>query len=267
MLVSAPMHYAAELFALFFGLIGDTLDILLFVLGLRRKLYRSLICFFAYIMFLVPRDFIWLWISHTTLFGTIPAFYFYWTTESILSILRLATIIEIARRALRDYPSVWALAWRFLAAIGAILFFWTADAALRHSHHLKFLITIGLQRFELMQATLLLSVLMIGVYYRIQIRPSYRWILVGICIFSAVQVANYELGRLTVHATNSVFDYLRRYSFLASQTIWMWALWRWAAVPHQPPELVSQALYDEHSERAHDRLRALNDRLAGLLHQ
>ena len=259
------MHSAQALFGLFVSGIAVILDIALFVLALKRRLYRSVVCFFAYLIFLTPRELILLWISHANLFTTMPAFYFYWSTDTVLSSLRLATIIEISRRALRDYPFVWALAWRFLTAVGGILLFWTTSAALLNAHHLKFLITIGLQRFELTQAILLLIVLMIGVYYRIQIPPLYRWILVGICIYSAVQVANYELGRLTAHPTNSVFDYVRRYSFVASQTVWMWALWRWAAVSQQPPELISQEFYDEHSERTHNRLRDLNDRLARLL--
>jgi hypothetical protein len=218
-------------------------------------------------MFLVPRDFIWLWISHTALFRTMPAFYFYWASEAILSILRLATIIELCWRALRDYPSVWALAWRFLTGIGVVLSLWVVNSALHNTSRLKFFITVGLQRFELMQAVLLLSVMAIGLYYQIQIPPLYRWVLIGICIFSAVQVANYELGSITVHPTNSVFDFVRRYSFTASQGIWVWAVWRWAAVLHRPPELISSAVYDEHSVRIHNRLQSLNDHLAGLLHR
>jgi hypothetical protein len=261
------MHSASAVFGLVVSAIAVVLDIALFVLALRRRLYQSVVCFYAYLIFLTPRELILLWISQANLFTTMPAFYFYWSTDAVLSSLRLATIIEISRRALRDYPFVWGLAWRFLMGVGGILLFWTISAALHNAHHLKFLITIALQRFELTQAILLLMVLMIGVYYQIQIPPLYRWVLVGICIFSAVQVANYELGRLTAHPTNSVFDYVRRYSFVASQTVWIWALWRWANVSRRPPELISQEVYDEHSETTHNRLRALNDRLASLRHR
>jgi hypothetical protein len=243
---------------------GDALHIALFIFAFRRKLYQRLVFFFVYIMLLVPRDFIFLWISHTALFRTKSAFYFYWITDVSLSLLRLATIIEVCWRTLRNYPAVWALAWRALTGMGIMLLLWAVNSAAHNTSRLRFFVTSGMQKFEFMQAVLLLIVLAIGVYYRIHLPPLYRWVLTGICIYSAVQVANYELGRFTVHPTNTVFDFVRRYSFTASEAIWTWAVWRWAATPVSPPERIPQAVYELHSAEVHDRLRDLNDRLTKL---
>jgi hypothetical protein len=265
MLRCAPMHSPSALFSFVVTTVDYTLHVALFIFALRRKLNRNLVFFFVYIMLLVPRDFIWLWVSHTSLYGTKPAFYSYWVSEAILSVLRLATIIEICWRSLRNYPLVWALAWRALTGIGVVLFLWGANSTAHNTSKLRYLVTTGMQRFEFLEAVLLLTVLTIGVYYRIHITPLYRWVLTGICIYSAVQVANYELGRITVHPSNSIFDLVRRYSFLIAEAIWTWAVWRWPAVPAQPHELIPQAVYDEHSAEIHDRLRELNDRLTRLL--
>src|SRR5580704_11407421 len=178
------MHSLSDSLSTFVVIGGDALHVALFILAFRRKLYRTLIFFFAYVMLLVPRDFIFLWISHTPLFRSLPVFYFYWITEFALSCLRLATIIEICWRSLRSYSVVWAIACRTLTAVGILLFSWAVNAAAHNTSRLRFFVTTGMQRFELMQAVLLLTVLAFGVYYRIHIPPFYRWVLTGICIYS-----------------------------------------------------------------------------------
>jgi hypothetical protein len=112
-----------------------------------------------------------------------------------------------------------------------------------------------------MQAILLLIVLTIGIYYRIHISPLHRWVLTGICTYSAVLVTNYELGRNTGIVANSIYDFVQRLSFTATEVIWTWAVWRWAALPARPAKLIPQEVYEEHSAGIHDRLRDLNDRL------
>jgi hypothetical protein len=260
------MPSSSAIIGLFITLVSDAFSIALFAFALQRKLYRKSAFFTAYILLLVPREFAWLWISNTSLLRTTPAFYFYWITDIFLSILRLATILEICWCALRNYPAVWSVARRILTSIGIILLLWTGNSALHNTRWIKYFISMSMQRFEFMQAALLLILLIIGVYYRIHIPALYRLVLIGICIYSAVQVANYEWGRFTTEPMNPVFDLLRRIPFIAAEAIWAWAVWRWGDVPVQPPDLIPQAVYDEHSPVIHDRLRDLNDRLARLRH-
>jgi len=250
-----PFQIASAIF-------GFALDIVFVTFVLKRNLHRNLICFFIYVMILVPRGFIWFYIAHTPLFRTLPAFYFYWLTELILSLLRLATITEICLRALRPYPAIRGFAWRLLSAVGLLLLLWTAHFTLQNLPKPRYYVTAGMQGLELTQAALLLTLLAFGIYYQIHLPPLYRWVLIGICFYSAVQVGNYALGRITLQPSYSLFNYIEVYSFTVSEFVWTWALWRSSPARIELPATAPQAVYDQFSPVIHDRLRTMNDRLA-----
>ena len=245
--------------------ISDCLCVALLVLVFHRKLYRRLVFFTAYIFFLAVWNAVTFWRSHTALFPPLVWFYVFWSSEFLLSMLRLLTIAEVSKRFLRGYPAVWLVASRLLAAVALVLLSWTALSTAHNVHQIRLFILVGDQRLECTQAVLLLLLLIIGAYYRLQIPPLYRLILVGIGIYSSIQLADNQLGILHAMPPNSVFDYIRRGSITISLVIWAYALSRWAAIPDPPPELIPQAVYDEHSAGIHNRLRSLNDHLAGLL--
>jgi hypothetical protein len=195
------------------------------------------------------------------LFLTRGALDYFWITEFALAGLRLAVIIEICRRVLRAYGAVWALAWRLLTIVGFGLLVWAASTRAYAHFRTRYFLTTGLQRVELTQAILLLVVLSIGLYYRVQFEHVHRRVLIGLCIFSAIHVFDYALAGITVNWTNSVYDLLGRYTFLTMLLIWTWAIWRRGAEP-DPPLRLPRTIYDEHSETVHRGLERINHRLA-----
>jgi hypothetical protein len=239
------------------------LDFALLVLSIRRKLYQKLVFFFSYVVLLSAQEPVIWWVS------SLPWFYSdawrntYWSIQLCLSILRLLTIAEISRRSLIAYPAVWNFGWRLLSAAAAILLSWTAFSAFHGRHYIRIFIAVGGQRFEMMQAVLLLLLLFLGVYYRVRISQFYRLILIGICIYSAIQIANDPL-LLTKVPADSVWEYIRRGSFLIPMVIWTYAVWRWGGTSTNPPELISQEKYDQLSPQIQDRLQELNDKLSDL---
>jgi hypothetical protein len=204
------------------------------------------------------------WVSKYPWFNSPAYLRIFWSTQLILSILRLLMIIEIARRSLRAYPAVWSFAWWALSAAGAVLLSWTAYSVAQNVHHFKTLIAVGGQRFEFMQAILLLLLLALGSYYQLRIPPLYRLIVIGMCIYSAVQMSNSELYLLKSPRADLIFGYIRQGSYPISLVIWVYAVWRWGATPAESPELISQSAYDKISPQIHDRLRELNDKLSDL---
>jgi hypothetical protein len=239
------------------------LDFALLVLLIRRKLYRKLLFFFAYVVLLSVQEPVGWWISFLPWSRSPTWSTTYWSIQFFLSLLRLLTIAEISRRSLISYPAVWSFGWRMLSAAAAILVAWTAYSAFQSRHHFRIFIAVGGQRFETMQAILLLLLLFLGVYYRVQISQLYRMILIGICIYSAIQIANNPLLLAKIPA-DSVFGYIRRGSFLIPMVIWTYAVWRWGGTSSTPPDLISQEKYDELSPQIHDRLKELNDKLSDL---
>jgi hypothetical protein len=113
-----------------------------------------------------------------------------------------------------------------------------------------------------MQATLLLLLLFLGVYYRVRISRLYQLILIGLCMYSAIQIANSQILLLNKLPADSIFGYIRQGSFLVPMVIWTFAIWRGGAYSETPPELISQTKYDEMSPRIHDHLQKLNDKIA-----
>lgn len=264
MVLCAPVSSLPRILDLANIISGDCLQVALLFLVIRKKAYRHLVFLAAYIFALIPRELIWLWIAHSSHQYDRWAFYFYYISDGILYSLRLLLIVEIARRALREYPAVWYFSWRILIFIGVAFAAWGAHAAIPNAHS-KRLLFLSLERsYSITQAVLLLLVLCIGLYYRVSVSHFFRLILAGICIYSAVQIVNTELGRYIPKPALSAFDFIDRYSFTAMLAVWVWALWKWTPSPHRPPQLISQTEYDDISPQVHDRLRELNNRLGGL---
>lgn len=239
------------------------LEFALLFLSFRRKLYRKLVFFFAYVVLLAVQEPVTWWVSYSPWYYSNAWGNTFWSIQFVLSLLRLLTIAEISRRSLRSYPAVWSLSWRVLSAVATLLMTWTAYSALRGPYYIRLFVAIGGRRFETMQAVLLLLLLFLGVYYGVRISQLYRLILIGICIYSAIQIATNQLLLAKIPA-DSIFEYIRRGSFLIPMAIWTYAAWRWGAASTAPPDLISQEKYDEMSPQIHDRLRDLNDKLSDL---
>jgi hypothetical protein len=241
------------------------LELALVILSYKRRLYRQLFFFPAYIALLALYDPIDYWVSDYPFFGSIAYNYIYWSTQLALSLLRLLTIAEISRRSLRGYPAVWAFGWRLLTATSVLLLSWTVYSAILRMHHFRQFIAATDQRFEFMQAIVLLLLLLLGAYYRVQISPLYRLILVGICIYSAVEIADSPFFALKTFPGVAIFGYIRRGLFPVLLAIWAYAVWRWGGTPTTPPDLLSQEKHDELSPQIHGRLKGLNDKLSELM--
>jgi hypothetical protein len=236
----------------------------------RRQLLRKLVFLAIYIYIQIPRDLILDWFYYRP--PKIQNFlyidiYFYWITAIILSFLRILTIAEIGKKILSQSPAVWKLGWRVLTVVAFSILVWTAFGVVHERQVLQQYILTLEQRLNILASFLTLALMGIGIYYQLLVFPLYRRVLVGSCIYSAVQLVDTELGRLTMNPSNSVFDFAQRFTFTLMIGIWAWALWKWSGAKPKTHQLIPQAQYDELSPQVHDRLRKLNDRLAGLYKQ
>ena len=241
------------------------LELALLFLSYKRRLWRQLIFFSAYIALIVPNEAFGWWVSYLPWFYSDGYRYTFWSIQFTFSLLRFLTIVEIARRSLRGYPAVWAFAWRTLSAATIVLLLWTTYSAIQFEHHFRRFVAVPGQRFEFMQAILLLLLLFLSLYYRVRISPFYRLILIGLGIYSAIQVANSQILLLNKLPADSIFNYIRRGSYLVPSAIWTYAVWRWDATTSQEPQLIPQTVYDDLSPQVHDRLRDLNDKSSKLI--
>jgi hypothetical protein len=239
--------------------IACSLEIALLFLVIRRHLYRRLLLFSVYLILLPGWDMLAGWMAHTSSFYRPVWFRVYWSGDFVFSTLLLLSIAEICRRNLRGYPTVWTFAVRLLTLVATILVSWTTYTAVHNVHHVRLLIITGEQRFECMQMILLLLILSVSTYYRMQIPPLHRLVLIGIGVYSSLEAANDQIGLLKTLPLDSFFDYARRGFFTFALAIWAYAVWRWGASTIEQPELIAQATYEDMSPQIHDQLRDLNN--------
>ena len=241
----------------------------LLVIALHRNLFQKMKFLVIYVIVANLETVPFLWIGQRPLPLTHPRFflyfYSYWISAFVLSFLRLLIIIEICERILVGYPAIRSFAWRILIGLAMVLFSGTAYYSARNAHHLRTLITMGQQATDTSLAVLLLTLLGIGVYYRIRVPPLYKLVLIGSCIYSTEQLVTNRVDRYLSASTNFPLDLVQRFAYVGMLSIWLWAVWRWGKSSTPPPDLVSQATYDELSPQIHDRLRELNDKLAKLI--
>jgi hypothetical protein len=129
-------------------------------------------------------------------------------------------------------------------------------------------ILVGEQRLLLTITILILVVMGIGAYYRLKLPPLYRYVLVGIGIYAAVQVAvDQVVMQYQMESNDVLWDVMRRGSFLLSAAVWSYGVWRWSGPPALQVELISQSKYDDLSPKVHDRLHEVNLKLANLTSQ
>jgi hypothetical protein len=238
---------------------------LMLFLVFRRKLYRRIKFFTAYLILFLIWAVVVGWVSPTPFFNSLAWRYIYYGVEYFLSFLRLLTIAEISMRFFRGYPAIKSLATWLMAAVATGLILWTAYSAVFNYHHVRRFILVTDLRLECTQAVLILTLIVIGVYYRIPLPPLYQFILIGIGVYSSVQVANNALGLHEPVLPNSFFDYIRRGSAMVSLGIWTYAILRSSGVPDPEPSLISQSTYDRMAPEVHERLKELNEKLTELV--
>lgn len=248
--------------------VGYPLEFFILALLLYRRTFRILRFFALYSALLLVWDSVWFIVSSNSAAYNSPwAYYLFWTVEAILPCLRLLAIAEICWRSLRGYPAIWRLASRALLTIAAGLLVWTAISSYASRGMFQRFIDIGLQRFEFMQAVVALAFIAMAYRYRVQLLPIHRLILLGLCLYSTVQVANNQISALNPKLLLPIFDVVRRISMSASQCIWLYAVALPLAEPVTPEsEVFSGGELERFAPEVHDRLRELNDRLGALLH-
>ena len=239
------------------------LEVVVCAFAFRRRLYLRLPLFTAYLALLVSRTLILWWFYLGTGYGSRVSFYYFWVTQGILLAARAAAVAEIAWRALREYRGVWALGWRVLLIIALFLLLHaTLDARGSRPWISPFILTAE-RGLELAAVGILVLLLAICRYYRILLDPLQKTIALGMGFYSAVQVLNNSVLRVTHYFP--MWNQIRFISFQVALVIWLLALLRPlpAAVP--APALLPQSVYDELSPQVNYRLRILNQRLLEIL--
>ena len=231
------------------------MELTLVPLVLHRKFRGQLLSFTVFILLLAARDIAAWFFIPLSFRNSVAWFDIYWTTEFILSTMYLLVIADIAKRFLGRYPSIWRPASILLSVIALGLMSWTVASALPLFGHRRLFVMVGDRGLVLTTTILLLLLMTIGAYYRLKLPPLYRLVLVGIGIYTSIEVAANQFEIRSRIAGFQIWDELRLLAFGVALIVWTYAIWRWAGPSTRHAELIPQSKYEALSPKIHDWLR------------
>jgi hypothetical protein len=160
---------------------------------------------------------------------------------------------------------VWDVTWRALATIAGALLLWSGYSAMQHTAKVAKFFYNGLQGFEFMQAVLLGASLAAITYYHVQLLPIHKLMLIGLCLYSLLQVLTYAMASPKPSTMHYWFSLVRQISYGITIVIWLYAFARPVENTANAPALLSRDECNDLSVEFDGRLRILNNRLLGIL--
>jgi hypothetical protein len=265
-------------------------EILLCSLVYLRNLKRRLPFFAAHATLLLAGTLGLQLVYHHFGFRSSASYDAAWMTGGTIVLARTFAVAELCRYELRAYQGIWALAWRACAILAV---FFLGNGAVDASGQLNRLAIYGLtieRDVEISSILILLAMLLVLKYYGLTLEPLHRWIALGICLVSIIDVMNNTVlhnafaGTLSswfhtaaasswsdlksqVERANDLWNLIRTGGLMAAMSIWCFGLRKTLPAPAQAPVLLPAEVYRELSPAVNMRLRAFNDRLLEMLKQ
>jgi hypothetical protein len=263
-------------------------EILLCALVFLRKLQRRLPFFTAHVVLLLAGT-LGLQVVYLNFgFQSSQSYRAYWITTAFIVVTRGLAVVELCRYELRAYQGIWAFAWRGLAFLGI---FFLGHAAVDAWGQLDRFAIYGLtfeRDVEIASIVILLAMLLIHNYYGLTLKPLHRWIAVGLCLVSLMDVLNSSIlrdvlsGPLSswfhtaftsswseirpqIRRAYDLWNIVQTLGVIASISIWCFALRKPLPALAPAPELLPAEVYGTLSPAVNMRLRAFNDRLLEML--
>ena len=244
---------------------GTLLRLLLCSLLVRRRTYRELPFFSAFIFLATARSLSLWWVYHDPTLEPGMVFNFYWMTQLLNVTARGLAAAEVCWLVLRAHRGVWALTWRLLAAVGVVLTVFAGIVAMQPTRRIDAVALRAERGLELAVAGVLLALFVISRYYGIQIQAVPKYIAGGLGLHAAIQIINNSLMFGYVQIFFPWWNAFRVLSLDLALVIWCWGLRRPVTVAEPEPVLLEPQIYDELAPQVNFRLRELNNRLLEML--
>ena len=201
-----------------------SLEVLVCVLALRKRLYVHLPIFTVYLLLLIVRA-IFIYIVYRAIgYGSHFAFYSYWASEGTLLFARGASIGELIWNASRGYAGLRAILKWVLAAVTALLLTQAFSAAISHASRIpSFVLTLE-QSLELAAAVALIVLLGFTRFYEVPLQRLQSLLTSGLLFYSLVQVTNNAISKYGMESHFHWWEAVRSTSFSITLLIWLIAL-------------------------------------------
>lgn len=216
------------------------------------------------------------------------AYYVFWGAGYVFAVAWCLALAELCRYELRNFAGIWALVWRMLVLLSALLIGHAAIDAWRQPNVAAIFGAAFLRDLSFASIAILAVLLLIRNHYGLSLAPLQRSIAAGMCLTCAVDTMGYTVfrnilaGRLysffqiqervlwpalepQVRRVNDVWSSIHLLAFMVSIGIWSNALRKPLPEPARSPVLLPAEAYSRLSPAINVRLTSLNERLAELL--
>ncbi len=257
------------------NLLGASLCLLTF----RRSVQKRLPFFSIYVVLQFLTGLVGWVVSREFGFWSYTYYYFSWSITGTLLITEWLVTAELCYRGLRAYRGIWAMAWRLLVGLFAVLLVHATYGALGQSRRVGSLILTLNRDLALASSVILVAMLIVARHYQLEFGPLERQIAIGFCgYFITVVLSNSLLIQWYLthwpafngHAASQAsleawWNGTQLTVMVVVLGAWCFALRKPLPAPKPEPILLPQDTYRELSPAINYRLRTLNARLMDFL--
>jgi len=239
------------------------LELAVCALALRRRLWRPLPFFVAYLVLLVLIDSgRWAVLLFTGMNS--PTYsWAYWMTQPVHILARGAALADICRATLGPYVGVWRLA-RPLLMLAATLMLVFAAVHSNGTHWISSYLIFLERELEFAVVISLLVLLLLSRYYGLVLERPLDSIALGLGFYSSFVIIKDTIILVVRNLPYWWFSLANSVAFAITLGFWCYALW--APLPERArPQLSTAESYERNSREVSDRMRELNERLLNLI--
>lgn len=237
---------------------------------IRHSAYKHLRFFLIYLVSDLARSALIFGSYRLRGFSSWTSYIVVWSTQAVVVAARGMAVAETCKNCLREYKGIWALGWRILAGVGAVVVSYAAVVTLAAKNK-SFLLAVARmvlaadRALELALIAVLLSLLIFARYYRVPLGSPHKALAVGFCFFSCVFVLNNTILSVFLKLYAPVWNGIEMSAYFVVLVAWLRVFYELVPAPSPVPVLIPQTLYQELAPRFNYHLRLLNDRLMGML--
>jgi hypothetical protein len=232
--------------------------VLLIVLAVRKN-YRLYPTFFFYLLTSLAHDAVTFVTYQRWGFTSLTAWRVFWASQAVVLSARALAVTEVGRHLLARYRGVWALAWRLLLAGAALVLICSLIIA---KHQWRLAVHSASRGLDLAIAAFIVGLLLFVKSYDVKTDPTARILAVGFFLYSCFGVLNNTFLELWLDRYSDLWNILGMLAFLASLSIWTWALRHSQSEAQAKEILLPSGIYQAIAPEINLRLRLFNEQLS-----
>ncbi len=236
-----------------------TTGFVLCTLLLLRRSYRIYPAFAFYAFLSLAQGTLLFLAYHRWAFASMAAWRIGWISQAIVICARAFAVVELCRSVLAQYKGVWALAWRIFIASASLVLLYSLVSS---KHEWVSALPSAERGLDLAIASAIVGIFLFARYYAVSVDPVVRILALGFFLFSCFGVLNDTILERWLYNYSALWNILNSLTFLASLSLWTWALRLPRTAPIREKVLLPETVYSTMGFEVNRRLYLLNESLS-----